>query len=180
MPAKPRYKIPTEDRLTRAAVHYLERYATSKAHLQKVLERKVLKACMALDRDPADFATMIDSVVEKCVRAEMVNDQTYAETKVASLHRTGMSRRKIAAKLHAKGVDRDMVQSALSDLPEDEFETALVHARRKRLGPFRNTDTRDASRDKDMAALCRAGFSYQIARRVIDHEPAPAAEAFQL
>lgn len=94
MAGKPRYKQPTEDRLIKSALHYLERYATSAANLRKVLERKVLKACMSLELDPADYADLIDAVVEKCVQTGLVNDKTYAETKTAGLRRRGGSTRK--------------------------------------------------------------------------------------
>ncbi len=166
MPDKPRYKIPTEDRLTRSAVHYLERYASSAANLRKVLERKVLKACMAHERDPGEFSEMIDTVVEKCCQSGLVNDLAYAETKVAGLRRRGGSQRKIEAKLSAKGVDRETIRTVLENDARDDLGAAFIFARRRRLGPL-GTDHKDR-RDKDMAALCRAGFSYDIARRVID------------
>ncbi|POF30022.1 regulatory protein RecX [Roseibium marinum] len=174
MPEKPRYKIPTEDRLTRSAVHYLERYASSAANLRKVLERKVLKACIAHERDPGEFSTLIDAVVEKCGQSGLVNDLAYAETKTAGLRRRGGSQRKIEAKLSAKGVDRETIQAVLNNDARDDLGAAFIFARRRRLGPFR-TDDKDR-REKDMAALCRAGFSYDIAKRVIDATDEDLAE----
>jgi regulatory protein len=170
MPDKPRYKVPTADRLTRSALHYLERYASSEANLRRVLERRVLKACHALELDPAEFAAMIDTVVETCRRNALVDDRSYAETKVASLRRRGGSRRKIEAQLNAKGVDRGTIEAVLEDSERSDDDAALIFARRRRLGPFRKTG-RTERRDKDLAAMCRAGFSYEIARRVIDAEP---------
>ena len=43
-------------------------------------------------------------------------------------------------------------------------------ARRRRLGPWRGEDQRAARREKDLAALARAGFSYSVAKTVIDGE----------
>ncbi len=168
MPDKPRYKLPTEERLVRSAVHYLERYASSAGNLRKVLERKVFKACTEHERDPQDFAPLIDAVVEKCSRTGLLNDLAYAETKTASLRRRGSSRRKIEAQLSAKGVDRNIIRSVLEDDHQSDFDAARIFARRRRLGPFRTDANREARRDKDLAALCRAGFSYEIARHIID------------
>lgn len=168
MAGKPRYKQPTEDRLIKSALHYLERYATSAANLRKVLERKVLKACMSLELDPADYADLIDAVVEKCVLTGLVNDKTYAETKIAGLRRRGGSTRKIEAQLAAKGVDRETIHTVLAQDERSDEEAARIFARRRRLGPYRTTRTRDDRRDKDLAAMCRAGFSFEIARKVID------------
>jgi regulatory protein len=175
MPARPRYKPPTEDRLTRSALHYLERYATSSANLRKVLERKVLKACTGLELDPNDYAGLIDTVVATFVRNGLVDDRAYAETKLAGLRRRGGSARKIEAKLAAKGVDRATIESVLQSDEASDEDAARVFARRRRLGPYRQTD-RSARRDKDMAALCRAGFSFETARRIIDADEVQDAD----
>ncbi|MHA7772834.1 regulatory protein RecX [Roseibium sp. M-1] len=167
MPAKPRYKPPTAERLTRSALHYLERYATSSANLRKVLERKVLKACTSLDLDPGDYSGLIDSVVETVVRNGLVDDRAYAETKLAGLRRRGGSARKIEAKLAAKGVDRNTIERVLQDDEASDEDAARIFARRRKLGPFRQKD-RNERRDKDLAAMCRAGFSFEIARKIID------------
>lgn len=165
-PRKPR--LPTIERLTRSAVHYLERYSSSEKNLRKVLERRVLKACRHHGLDPSDFTGMIDTVVQKCTGSGLVNDRTYAETKTASLRRRGGSRRKIEAQLAHKGVDRDTIQSVLDGGNVTEDDAAAVYARRRRLGPFRNAADRQERRERDLAAMCRAGFSFDVALRVID------------
>ena len=48
------------------------------------------------------------------------------------------------------------------------FRAAVNLARRRRLGPFRRAGERAAMRGKDLAALARAGFSYPIAKRILD------------
>ncbi|MEO9529530.1 regulatory protein RecX [Roseibium sp.] len=170
MPGKPRFKPPTADRLNRSALHYLERYSSSAANLRKVLERKVLKACNHLDLDPTDYADIIDAAIENFVRNGLVDDKAYAETKVSGLRRRGGSKRKIEAHLTAKGVDRDIIASVLGDDDHSEEETGHIFARRRRLGPYRTGADRTARRDKDLAAMCRAGFAFETARRVIDAE----------
>jgi regulatory protein len=168
MRAKAKYKPPTEERLRRSALHYLERYATSESNLRRVLERKVLKACMALELDPGDFSDMIEAVVDSCMRIGLVDDRTYAETKVAGLRRRGGSARKIEAQLAAKGVDRAMIETVLQNDESSDEDAARVFARRRRLGPYRTSGKRAERRDKDLAAMCRAGFAFETARRVID------------
>jgi len=168
MAGKSTPKPPTIERLTRSAVHYLERYSSSESNLRKVLERRVLKACRHHDLDPSDFAGMIDTVVRKCTGSGLVDDRTYAETKTASLRRRGGSRRKIEAQLAHKGVDRETIQAALDSGNVSEEEAASVYARRRRLGPFRKDADRQARRERDLAAMCRAGFSFDMALRVID------------
>ena len=76
-----------------------------------------------------------------------------------------------ASRLHpVKGVDRTMIETALQTDGKSDDDAARVFARRRRLGPYRTGGKRDERRDKDLAAMCRAGFSFEIARRIIDAE----------
>jgi regulatory protein len=155
--------------LERAALAYLERYASSSANLRRVLRRKVEMRCRLRGEEPASFLPLVDEVVAKTLRTGLVDDTRYAEGRVASLRRRGGSARAIGAKLAAKGVDRTTVAAALAGEEGDELAAAHALARRRRLGPYRAGE-RHAHRDKDLAVLARAGFSYGIARAVIDDD----------
>ena len=56
---------------------------------------------------------------------------------------------------------------------------AFKLARKRRLGPFRepDSDARAERREKDLATLARAGFSFDVAQQVID---APSVEELEL
>jgi len=167
---KPPGKV-TPAYLQRAALAYLERYASSAENLRRVLKRKVDRRCRLRGEDPAEFGEMIDEVVAKSLRTGLIDDTRYAEARVATLRRRGGSARAIQAKLSAKGVDRATIAAALeSDDEDDEEKAARAFARRRRLGPFRPGE-RGPYRDKDLAAMMRAGFRFDVARDVIDREP---------
>ncbi|CTQ64384.1 regulatory protein RecX [Roseibium alexandrii] len=168
MPAERRYKIPTEDRLTRSAVHYLERYASTEANLRRVLERKVSRACHALELPPDEYRDLIETIVAKCVRNGMVNDRGFAEMKLASLRRKGQSKKKIEAQLRAKGVPVHIIEVVVAEDTSEDRTAAIAYAKRRRFGPFRDHAKRDDRRLKDIAAMCRAGFDYETARQIID------------
>ncbi|HYF54206.1 MAG TPA: RecX family transcriptional regulator [Salinarimonas sp.] len=168
-PAPPRKppKPVTAAYLERAALHYLERYASSAGNLRRVLARKVERRCRERDEDPAEFLPLVDEVVGKAVSGGYLDDRLYAEGRVAALRRRGASARGIAAKLSAKGVDRDTVAAALGAEEGDDMTAALALARRRRLGPFRTRD-REGHRDRDLAVLARGGFPFDVARKVVD------------
>jgi regulatory protein len=165
---KPPRKV-TPAYLQRAALAYLERYASSAENLRRVLRRKVDKRCRLRGEDPAEFHEMIDEVVAKSLRSGLVDDTRYAEARVATLRRRGGSARAIQAKLSAKGVDRSTIASALEGEDGDEEQAARAFARRRKLGPFRPGE-RAPYRDKDLAAMARAGFRFDVARAVVDGE----------
>jgi regulatory protein len=160
--------------LDRAALSYLERFASSAENLRRVLTRKVERRCRARGEDPAAFAGSVAEVVERAVRSGLVDDRRYAEGRIATLRRRGGSSRLIAARLAAKGVERAAILEALRPDGEDrqaaELAAAWALARRRGLGPYRAKE-RVAKREKDLAALARAGFSFAVAREVVDGEP---------
>jgi regulatory protein len=162
----------TPKRITRAylehaALAYLERFSSSAENLRRVLMRKVERSCRHHDEDPSAFAGLVGEVVERCARNGLVDDRRYAEGRIASLRRRGGSTRAIAARLGRKGVERDVIEAALAAEGTDDEAAAQAFARRRRLGPYRTGD-RAAYREKDLAALARAGFAYATARAVVD------------
>jgi regulatory protein len=44
----------------------------------------------------------------------------------------------------------------------------MALARRRRLGPYRLTEARKDHRLRDLATMARAGFAYDVARKVVD------------
>lgn len=168
--ARPERRAPrkiTPDYLQRAAMYYLERYAAPAAQLRRVLARKIVLSCRHHGQEPAAFAAMLDEVVARCVASGLVDDERFAQARAATLKRKGRSSRAVAANLAGKGVTRDLAAQVSETSADEEMAAALKTARRKRLGPWSRGD-RAVSRQKDLAALARAGFSMTIARAVVD------------
>ncbi len=167
-PAKP----VTAERLEAAALFYLERFATSSANLRAVLMRRVRRSAREHGTDPSEGAALVEALIARFLRSGLLDDRAYAEAKTASLHRRGGSARAIAAKLAGKGVPRELVAQALGDdeegnRPGGDLAAAAALVRRKRLGPYRDEAAREEHRQKDLASLARAGFSRDIAERVL-------------
>ena len=170
----------TAQRLANIALHHLDRYASSAENLRRVLERRVYKAAPHHDDLDVDEAKgWIDTLIQRYVDSGLLDDRAYAETRARSLMSRGNSERMIRVKLYEKGVDADTIDVALTALEQDaqdpELFAAVKLARRRRLGPFGDESTRTANRDKHLAAMARAGFSYDMAQRVVD-----AADADEL
>jgi regulatory protein len=175
---KPR-KI-TERSIENAALFYLQRFATSSDNLKRVLMRKVYRAERAQGAGPdgavKDGAVIVECVIGRLLRAGLLDDQKYAESHAAALHRRGMSAARIRGKLVQKGVDAEAAEHALAALAAEttsdpagvELASAVNLARRRRLGPFRSPADRPRMREKDLATLARSGFSYPLAVKVID------------
>ncbi len=163
--------------LERAAVYYLERYASSVANLRNVLDRKVKRSVEAHGTDLAEGRQWIEDVLKKLVGLGLLNDAAYAAAKTRSLLRQGKPKRTIGMTLRAKGVGQDDLEHALASVedPDADLRAAIVFARKRRFGPF-GPKVDPAARQRQFAAFARRGFGYDLARKVLD---APSVEAVE-
>lgn len=166
----------TAQYLENAAAHYLGRFATSKAHLREVMMQKVRRSHQHHGTELSEGAGFIDAVIIKFEGLGYLDDAAYAAMRARALHARGTPVRGIRFKLQQKGVAEDDIDAALLHLeqetraPDLDLAAAVRLARRRRIGPYRSDD-RDVRREraeKDLATLARAGFSYDVARQVID------------
>jgi regulatory protein len=175
-------KPATAAALEHVALHYLERYASSSANLRRVLLRRVARAARAHDSDPAAGERLVDEIIARYLRSGLLDDRAYATSQAASLRRRGASRHGIRGRLAQKGVARDLVEDALGSDAEarsSELAAACALVRRRRLGPCRAEGDRARFRQKDLAALARAGFDLGLARRVLALTDAEAVAALE-
>jgi regulatory protein len=167
----------TRERLEAAALHYLERFASTAANLRRVLRRRVRRSAELHGTDPDEGNQWVDALVARYVSAGLVDDAAYAQGKAASLARRGTSRQGIAARLRQKGVEAAQIDQAIGDIEGGDLAAAATLARRRRLGPYRPAETRDANRLRDLGVLARAGFSRAIALSVLEAADPEAVEA---
>jgi regulatory protein len=168
--------------LERVALHYLDRYGASSEMLRRVLARRVERRCRSRDESADAHAGLIEETLARAQRAGLIDDARFAAARLARLRRRGTSTRQARAKLSEKGIDAETIAAAIADErqeAEDRVETgadeeadterkaALAYARRRRLGPHRPPGAREANRERDLAAMARAGFPYPLARDVI-------------
>lgn len=173
-PGERRPKIPRKisaTSLDNAALYYLGRYATSSQNLRRVLVRRVARAAKHHDTDIEACTLMVDQLITRYLEAGLLDDVLYARTQGASLNRRGKSLRVIRGWLAQRGVDPDIIDDAIKALSrevgEPDLAAAIAYARRRRFGPFRQKDKTPQQQDKELAAFARAGFSYGLARRIV-------------
>ena len=173
-------KKATPDYLEKAALAYLERYASSTANLRRVLMGKVTRSAKHHGTDPEAGAEAVEAVLRKLQDSALLDDTTYAQGRAVTLHRMGHSLPAIRMRLRQKGVDSDTIDDALQRLGEEADEpdlaAALRHARKRRIGPYRRVG-RAENRERDMAALARKGFSPGLCQRVVDTDDVTELEA---
>lgn len=157
-------KAPDAAYLERAALYYLERFAASSKQLETVLKRKIMRRCKARGESPEAYFENILPLIARYQESGLLDDTRYAAAKISLLRRKGTSARMINAKLAQKGVPKDLIQAELEADETTELEAARNMVSRKKLGQD------PVKRDKDMATLARAGFSYAVAKLALDEK----------
>ncbi|MCX8133034.1 MAG: RecX family transcriptional regulator [Roseococcus sp.] len=180
--------IPPDDAALReAALRHLSRYAATEAGLRRVLHNRIRRWARAAEaagqdadsvaRAAAAARARADAIAARLVAAGAVDDAAFAAARARRLLAGGRSARAALAHLAAKGVDAATARAALAgeEVP-DELTAALVLCRRRRLGPFACAAPEAETRRKWLAALARAGFPGEVARRALA-TPREEAEA---
>lgn len=178
---------PAPDRavLHEAALRHLARYGATEAGLIRVLDRRIARwarAAGATDEAAAPARAAAREVARAMVGVGAIDDAAFAAARARRLLRSGRSRRAVSAHLAAKGVDQETAASALP-CGEAEWLAAIVHARKRRIGPFRAPDSDSDSGDgadserarRELAAMARAGFPRDVAERALALDPDEAA-----
>lgn len=168
----------TRTSLENAALAYLARFATTAHGLTEVLMRRVHRAAYHHGSDPAEGQALVDAIVLRYRDAGLIDDAAFAQGRARTLFTRGVAVLGIALRLRRKGVSDDDIAAAIAALDPDangktdtralDRDAARALARRRRLGPWRRGPMDDGTRARELAALARAGFSYGIAREVID------------
>ena len=168
---KPQKKI-TPQRLKNIGLYYLKRFESSVENLRTVLRRRIdAYARENPEWNKNEAYQWAEDVLAEFERLHYLDDNRFAEIKVRAYLASGKPARYIQNKLRAKGIAEEQIRSVLDEQEYDPLAMALKLAARKKIGPYRPSETRREFRQKDMGTLVRAGFDYDIVCEVLDYAP---------
>ena len=161
----------TPQRLKNIALYYLKRFDSSVDNLRQVLRRRVSEyAYYHPEWQREEAFSWIESILADFERYGYLDDARYAEIKIKNYTAAGKSARYILGKLKQKGIGNAQVEALLEEQNYDPYEQALQFARKKKIGPFRESEKRAEFKQKDMAVLLRAGFDYDTVQMLLASE----------
>ena len=155
-----------QDRLKELALSYVGKYATTRMKLAAYLSRKVRERGWSDAGSPN-----IELLVERFADTGLVDDATFALAKSRSLSERGYGEGRVRQALRAAGITDPDSEAARELAADDAVASALRFARRRRIGPFADSAHDRAGREKAIAAMIRAGHSFELARVVAGMEP---------
>ena len=166
-----------------ACLRYLGRFSSSEANLRRVLKQKLRDAESLASDDPLEHARWINDAVEYARAAGGINDDALTRSLLATYRRQGLAAAMIRQKLSLKGLDSDTIKRAFEereeviDPLEDQLRSAARAAQRRKIGPWGPEGLDYPARQKQLAALARKGFSFEVSKRVLE-APLEQAEAW--
>jgi regulatory protein len=162
----------TPAKLEELALAYAARFATTRAKLEAYLVRKLRERGWDGESDPDAGA-----VARRFVDAGYVDDAVYARMKSESLLRRGYGGRRVGEALRAAGVEED-VRHEVAPGAGAACRAALSLARRRRFGPWGDPPPDRPLREKQTAAMLRAGHPLDIVRQIVEAGDAATLEAW--
>ena len=170
-----------------AANNYMQRYVATEAQLRRVLMRRLQKNW----RNRGDKVTeeerqrgidLVDVQIEKLRQAGRIQDGRVARMWTEHYVNRGKSLPFIRQKLREKGIEStliaDSIQAVHSQMEDPELESAIIYARKRRLGPYREApEGQTARKQKDLSAMMRAGHRYDVVRKVLECSTVEEVEA---
>ena len=153
------------------SMKYIEKYAPSKQQLRTYLLKKYLKfGAVGIKKN--EIKDLIDVVLSDLENSKYLNDKFYSNSKAKNLIQRGSSINKIRNYLMSKGINQKFVKETINKIKDEnadqDFFSALKICKKRRIGPCRIEDNRPLFYKKDIAVLARAGFDFEISRKVMD------------
>ena len=153
-----------EKKLLKYAIDYLSKYDSSKVNLVNVLKRKILRL-KTTNYEKRKLINIIESIIIKLEKNKFIDDDRYSSTKILSLSNSGKSKNFIFNYLIKKGVNKSQIQNNLNLVQQDnnnwELNSAKIFAKKKKLLE------KNQSYEKNLAKMARAGFSYDICKKIL-------------
>lgn len=162
-------------KLEELALAYVARFSTSSAKLQQYLQRKIRERGWAEGQSAADIVTA--AIAARFVELGYVDDLAFARARSGSLLRRGYGMRRIGQTLAAAGIEEDL-RVAVAAGEGQQRRAALAMARKRGFGPFGKGVADRQVREKQIAALLRAGHPLDSARELVDATSVDAAEVW--
>ena len=157
--------MPEISDLVKYAINYLSKYSSSKTNLERILKNKIRRTNIE-KKEKFTLYNSIPEIIKKLEKNNFINDYNYATSKVNLFISNGKSKIFIQNYLFKKGIDEKLSSEIFAELNEEdsnwEIKSARTFARKK------NFQKNNNNNEKNLSKMARAGFSYEIAKKILE------------
>ena len=162
----------TLDNLEKSAIKYLEKYSVSEYQLITILRRKIIKTSFFYKTKPEKDFQLIKLIINKFKKIGLIDDKKFSENKTLTYIERGYSKKKIIFNLKTRGISDENIEEGITNLKttyvNSELAAALIYAKKKKILVFNKKEKKFDEIKKKLLQMSQAGFSYDIAKKIIN------------
>ncbi|MEM6858822.1 MAG: RecX family transcriptional regulator [Pseudomonadota bacterium] len=181
---KSRKSAPLDETALRdLALAYVARFATTAAKVEGYLARKIRERGVAEDADGRVGELDVTGLVTRLVELGYIDDEAYARGRSHDLTQQGYGKRRVEQALWAAGIEET---TRAENAPDEAAgrRAAMRLAKKRGFGPFargpkggeHSPEAAHKLREKQVAAMLRAGHLYDHIRFILEAADADAVE----
>ena len=177
------YRLDIKKSLMNKSLSYLSKFSSTENKLKSILHSFSEKYLKNVNKQ--QLSKEIALVIQKCKDHGYIDDKKFTENKIDKYINLGKSKKYIIFNLKNYGINNSIIEECLDDFfnskNDNNLKAAIIFARKKSIGPFYKKTTGSSPEklfNKWFGSFARAGFNYDISKKVLNFESSFDAENF--
>ena len=177
------YRLDIKKSLMNKSLSYLSKFSSTENKLNSILHSFSEKYLKNVNRQ--QLSKEIAIVIQKCKDHGYIDDKKFTENKIDKYINLGKSKKYIIFNLKNYGINNSIIEECLDDFfnskIDNNIKAAIIFARKKSIGPFYKKpigSSHEKLFNKWFSSFARAGFNYDISKKVLNFESSFDAENF--
>ena len=177
------YRLDIKKSLMNKSLSYLSKFSSTENKLNSILHSFSEKYLKNVNRQ--QLSKEIAIVIQKCKDHGYIDDKKFTENKIEKYINLGKSKKYIIFNLKNYGINNSIIEECLDDFfnskIDNNIKAAIIFARKKSIGPFYKKpigSSHEKLFNKWFSSFARAGFNYDISKKVLNFESSFDAENF--
>ena len=177
------YRLDIKKSLMNKSLSYLSKFSSTENKLNSVLHSFSEKYLKNVNKQ--QLSKEIALVIQRCKDHGYIDDKKFTENKIEKYINLGKSKKYIIFNLKNYGINNSIIEECLDDFfnskIDNNIKAAIIFARKKSIGPFYKKPIGSFSEkllNKWFGSFARAGFNYDISKKVLNFESSFDAENF--
>ena len=177
------YGLDIKESLMNKSLSYLSKFSSTENKLNSILHSFSEKYLKNVNRQQLSKEIML--VIQKCKDHGYIDDKKFTENKIEKYINLGKSKKYIIFNLKNYGINNSIIEECLDNFfnskNDNNIKAAIIFARKKSMGPFYKKPIGSSPEklfNKWFGSFARAGFNYDISKKVLNFESSFDAENF--
>ena len=177
------YTLDIKKSLMNKALSYLSKFSSTENKLNKILNSFSDEYLKTVNSE--QLSKEIALVIQKCKDHGYIDDIEFTKNKIEKYINLGKSKKYIVFNLKNYGISKSIIEASFEEFfssqKDNDMKAAIIFARKKNIGPFYKKPDKpnpDKLLNKWFSSFARAGFNYEVSKKILNFESSFEAENF--